>query len=403
MANNLQPTILVKKADGTKVRVSLDEYKKMRGGGNEEDVLKKEESGMENDVREMTNDNTQIPNNIQMTNDKPVEQVVEKPSPVTLVPEVKKEIKKDDLMVETSHELANFTPVTDIFHDQAAANFEWGEKDHKSLLEEDIAEVEKLKSTGSVHVGGHDLQEHIKMPSVGIEDDLRNRAKSLVISWQKGIRNDNQLLDYAMRDAGHGGLGLDDEQASRFLQSVKGSRNNLDNLFAIVFEKKKQKVEPEVIIKKEVLQNNLTEEVPKINNNIPESGFSKPFYHTAPVDVAHDATPPENIDSKTVGPKQEMASFSLVDYRRLAKDPKMSANMLLSKLNGWKTESFLMFLDAVDGWNQSPLNKMYTETTVEAINSHLTVAQVLQSKNSANFLTLPEYESVVEVDKSVIV
>ena len=32
MADSKQPTILVKKADGTKVRVSLEEFKKMRAG-----------------------------------------------------------------------------------------------------------------------------------------------------------------------------------------------------------------------------------------------------------------------------------------------------------------------------------------------------------------------------------
>ena len=50
MADTKQQTILVKKADGTKVRVSLDEFKRMR-----------------NEEKEKTNNNKQIPNNIQNT------------------------------------------------------------------------------------------------------------------------------------------------------------------------------------------------------------------------------------------------------------------------------------------------------------------------------------------------
>jgi len=412
MADTKQPTILIKKADGTKVRVTLDEFRKMRSEGNEE--------------KEMINDNKQISNNTQITNSKPVEKVEEKSSSVTLLKEevqepivlIKKEpepIVEDELMVETPHELTMTTPVTDIFMDEAAANFEWNERDNKSLLEEDTVEVDKLKKQGKVHVGGHDLQEHIKMPSVGIDEDLENRAKSLVISWKKGIRNDNQFLDYAMRDVNHGGLGLDSEQANRFLTKSKDSKVNLDNLFDIVFEKNKKKANQEEIVaeKKEDTPTQLVdreeakpEQVISENktvNNVLAMDFSKPFSHSIPSSVVQDVTSPEDLENKTTGPQEEIAGFSLVDYRRLAKDPKKCADMLFSKFVGWKADSFLLYLDTLDGWKGSFLNKMYVDTTVEAINKKMSVLQVLQTKDPANFITLAEYESLVDINSKLVV
>ena len=401
MADTKQPTILIKKADGTRVRVTLDEFKKMRDGG-----MGKEEWGTpknfvsgqarneEKDIDKTKNNKEQDTNKFQIPNSKPIE--IEKKE------EVQKPLVEDELMVETPHELTMTSPVTDIFMDEAAANFEWNEKDNKSLLEEDTKEVEDLKKQGKVHVGGHDLQEHIKMPSVDIDEDLKNRAKSLVISWKKGIRNDNQFLDYAMRDVNHGGLGLDEEQANRFLTKSKDSKVNLDNLFEIVFEKK---------VKKEaMLVENIPEKIesvakPKILD-IPVASsveFSKPYSHTVPESVVQDVSSPASSETKTTGPKQEIANFSLVDYRRLARDPKKCADMLFSKFVGWKADSFLLYLDTLDGWKGSFLNKMYVDTTVEAINKKMTVKQVLQTKDPANFITLAEYESLVDINSKLVI
>ncbi|PIY93491.1 MAG: hypothetical protein COY69_01300 [Candidatus Magasanikbacteria bacterium CG_4_10_14_0_8_um_filter_32_14] len=400
MSDTKQPTILVKKADGTKVRVSLAEFKKMRTvergtlplGGQ-----------MGNGEKEMANFKDQISNQIQMTNVK--SNVIEK--------QEEKPTTENVLMVETPHELATTTPVTDIFRDEVAANFEWDERDNKSLLEEDNAEVNKLKAEGLVYVGGHDLQEHIKMLSMDFDEDLKNRAKSLLISWKKGIRNDHQFLDYATRDANHGGLGLDSEQANRLLQSSKSSKNNLENLFDIVFEKKKKLFNQKEDILKEnkyILPKDLfkEEEKPKLiipeekkSNNKLITNFSKPFLHSAPNYVVYDVTPPEQFENKTVGPRQEAASFSLIDYRRLSRDPKKSADMLLSKFVGWKEDSFLLFLDTLNGWQESPLYQMYVGTTVEAINNKMTIAQVLETKDINFFLTLGEYESLIEVNSKL--
>ncbi|MDD2656084.1 MAG: hypothetical protein PHQ18_00725 [Patescibacteria group bacterium] len=421
MADNKQQTILIKKADGTKVRVSLEEFKKMRdngGTGNEERGKGNGESGMKDEGKVMTNSKAQISNQVQVSNSKPVSDEVEIPKvveekakPVILIKEEQKQIVQDDLMVETPHELATFTPVHDIFVDEAAANFEWKNSDSESLLAVDAPEVEKLKKKGVPHVEGHDLQEHIKMPHADVTDDLKNRAKSLVISWQKGIRNDNQLLDYATRNIDHGGLGLDSEQASRFLQNVKNSKNNLDNLFEIVFEKKKKtldvsEIKAEAKIEKPVVNSmSRLDELMRTEKPIEflsEKDFSKPFSHTTPSTVVHDVASPSSFSAKTMGPKQEMESFSLVEYRRLAKDPKKCADMLMSKLNSWKSESFLLFLEVLEGWQNSPLNKMYVDTTVEAINNKKSVAEVLQAKNKNDFITLEEYQSLVDMDNRLI-
>ena len=455
MADSKQPTILVKKADGTKVRVSLEEFKKMRAGelsqggqvGNEESVKSNEERGMENpeklrigtseepsqtagksemidnEQKTMSNEPTNLQENNVPEEKVEVPQPPAPPSPPQSVTLVKKNVAEVeiDAPVADENELSTTTPVADIFVNEAAANFEWDEKDKKSLMDEDLSEVEDLKKKGAVHVGQHDLEEHIKMPAVGIEDDLKNRAKSLMISWKKGIRNEFQVMDYAMKDVEHGGLGLSEEQATRFFEKLKESKGNLDNLFEIVFEKKSNTEEPtkkeeKVVMempKKEVATKSETmTPVAKVETETPPQftmpvkkevnlDFSQPYSHTPPRSAIYDVTPPPVV-AKTTGPKQEIADFSLVDYRRLARDAEKCADMLLSKFNGWKSESFMLFLDTIDGWHMSNLFKMYVETTSEAINKNITVEQFLQNKDPKTFLTLEEYKSLIGVDSSLL-
>jgi len=131
--------------------------------------------------------------------------------------------------------------------------------------------------------------------------------------------------------------------------------------------------------------------------------FSKPYSHTVPESVVQDVSSPASSETKTTGPKQEIANFSLVDYRRLARDPKKCADMLFSKFVGWKADSFLLYMDTLDGWKGSFLNKMYVDTTVEAINKKMSVLQVLQTKDPANFITLAEYESLVDINSKLVV
>ena len=337
MSDNKQPTILVKKADGTKVRVTLDEFRKMKSRQqevNNEQVIDIESNKIQDTNKSQVSNYKQIDqNDFQEKQEEiipPITPALPEPVPaVTLVkdePTLEKE--KNDAPVAEENELATTTPVSDIFVNEAAANFEWNEKDNKSLLEEDTKEVEKLKQQGSAHVGGHDLEEHVKMPSVNLEDDLRNRAKSLIVSWKKGVRNEFQVLDYAKKDVNHGGLGLDEAQAQRFLQQIKDSKNNLDNLFDIVFEKKMQMSAPVPVVEKVVTEAKPQPILgmspsPKIDfgeeNN---QAISKPFSHTPPQSLVYDVASPRSMQERTVGPKQEIAVFGLVDYRRLSKDPK---------------------------------------------------------------------------------
>ncbi|MFA7245466.1 MAG: hypothetical protein WC070_04825 [Candidatus Magasanikbacteria bacterium] len=413
MADNKQATILVKKADGTKVRVTLEEFKKMREGekGNGETSQTSGKSGMSDNEQNVMNNEliTPLENNIQEEKMFVTSASVPLSPAVTLLENEQVLAKEqNDVPVAEENELATTTPVTDIFVNEAAANFEWGQKDNESLLEEDNKEVVALQNKGKVHVAMHDLNEHIKMPSMGIDDDMKNRAKSLLISWQKGIRNDYQILDYAKRDINHGGLGLDDDQANRFLNQIKNYKNNLDNLFEIVFEKKKQQVilntntknVVDATSKNEVLNinpENFRKEIAK-NTITDDNFFSAPFSHTPPKSVVYDVASPQSLKQKTTGPKQEISEFSLVEFRRFAKDPYKCADMLFSKFQSWKQESYLLFLDTMEGWHLSPLYNMYVRATLEAFNKHITLQQFFQTKNPNDFITFEEYKSLIELN-----
>ena len=99
-----------------------------------------------------------------------------------------------------------------------------------------------------------------------------------------------------------------------------------------------------------------------------------------------------------VGPIDEIRMFNLVDFRRLSVDPQEAADRFKQKLENLKAESYLLYMDALNAWRESPLYLEYLETVSNSLKLGKNLTVVISDKNK---IQLPEIKALVEMEKSL--
>lgn len=444
--NSQQPTILVKKADGSSVRMTLVEFKKMREKKNE--VEQKKITEVENKKGGEKKEETR--NLILETRErKVIPPAPTTPAQVNEKPKLAKPPVKDVFTVkikpkprpasnlpaeEPPHELSTTTPVKDIFVDEAkslehlstlspkhkesvvaekrgASALEskdvekkagWGEDDHKSLLEEDLLEGVKGPGVFESHKGI--LQKVLSQLDFKIPADLQSRLDMLVKLHAKGIRTDEQVLDYAQREVGTGGLGLSAENSKKLLLAVKeiagvpeGRSGRKTRAVKVPLSKPTPAMPNKETSAKPVVDpakmNVFRDKLQAVGR--PPAGQS-PWKEAKP--VLHDIRPSAEAEAKRgVGPVDEMRMFSLKDFRRLSSDTKTAKEILLQKFETLREESYLLFFEAVKAWYQSPLYKEYQAVIKQALDS----GQKIENVFSADSLQPEEFKAIVNINKQL--
>lgn len=386
-----QPTILIKKADGTTERISLQEFQKRKAlAANPAPVQK---SVQPTPVQKPQPQPVQAPARraISMVLEEPTVQQPPQPPrrPVLLVEDMlvgapAQERRAVALIEDTSEEISHFpttsteqhiatvTPVTHFFAQPATAP---RTVDHRSLLDEDENEILHIKEK---HKTTHAPTTNITFSSsVSIPSDLEARTSALVLSWKKGIRDRNQFLEYAAKPAMQGGLGLSERDAEQFFMDISGTA---------LLGKPESAIKPRPLVSSQASRSVLSSQPKKTPmNQAPQ-----------PASLIREIASTGNT-TRVMGPVEEVASFTLEDLRRLSRDPKIASSMLLAKISGWKDESYLLYLQVRDSWKTSPLFRLYIEKTVEAIEKNISILSVLQGSE----LQYEEYIAIAEVNQKM--
>ncbi|HAT03739.1 MAG TPA: hypothetical protein DCS29_03110 [Candidatus Magasanikbacteria bacterium] len=405
-----QPTILIKKADGSTVRVSLDEFRKQKKGS---ETLSTSSSDVQDVKGTLVTDEfpqIEIEKGKIIPDKQPKDVQAPRPRPVPLYTiqdlkdtqskdvetrqEVKNiEVEDNTLQVASPHELSTTAPVSRIFVDEAQAQAEEHlPMDFSSLLEEDMSEVDTLKQEGTTHETHEQLQTQVSAPRVGVVDTLEPRLKSLIISFEKGVRDEHQFVEYAMRSIEQGGLGMTEDMAYRTLSEVKKSTPQIQKQ-PIIAKKMVKQGAPSMDTSNHVVQ------PPKLTRV--DTALPPRMVHVSPPSVRHDIVPGMGVQ-KAMGPIEEIKEFTLIDLRRLSRDANTAADMLYAKFNGWKEESFLLYMDVRSAWRQSPLYREYISITTRALDTHMHVQDVIEAQSSSSGgLTFREYMGLVSFNKKL--
>lgn len=391
MADNIsQPTILIKKADGTTERITLEEFKKRKQVKREESVVPDtEERGNLSTREDVSRAKPLVAHKGQVRRPVPIIPTVATSKPasstprrvIPIIPTTTSSTATSETNVSTpssvapqavsEHHLATTTPVARIFqqpHSSSVASVAHTKKeDLRSLLDEDVSEINSLRERESVY---HVPTTQVNFSSsVVLPKDLEARASALILSWKKGIRDEYQFREYAMKSPAEGGLGLSPEDAQKLFFEISGNAT-------LVTASVPKPVPPRASA------------VPPL----PPKPSMRPV--SVPARVIQEVHTQDAVPT-VMGPREEMLSFSIDDFRRLSRDPKTAGEMVLSKFSGWKDESYLLYLQVRDSWRQSPLYRMYIDRTVEALETRQTVATVLRGGD----LSYAEYQALVEVNR----
>ncbi|GEM_PF-3531174 len=393
-----QPTILIKKSDGTTERITLEEFKKRK-------QMKRTESGV-SDTKDRSNSarETSTVSSIPHKDVPHVKPLVahkgevrrpipiiptvatskpSSPTPRRVIPiiptTVSASTSETNVSIPSSavpqvvpeQHLATTTPVARIFqHPQSSVAVpvvSTKKEDLRSLLDEDVSEINSLRERESVY---HLPTTQVNFSSsVTFPKDLEARLNALVLSWKKGIRDEHQFREYAMKSPADGGLGLSLDDTQKLFFEISGNAT--------------------------LVSASAPKPVPPRASSAPPlpPKPSIPPVH-APARVIQEVRSGDTVPA-VMGPREEILSFSIDDFRRLSRDPKTAGDMVLSKFSGWKDESYLLYLQVRDSWRQSPLYRMYIECTVRALETRQTVATVLREGQ----LSYTEYQALIEVNR----
>ncbi len=91
-----------------------------------------------------------------------------------------------------------------------------------------------------------------------------------------------------------------------------------------------------------------------------------------------DILPPKEF---VYGPIDEIKNFNLTDFRRLSSKTEEATNRLKQKFINLKEESFLFYLQALEAWQQSPLYKQYMQKICDSLNQGITLKELSKNEN----------------------
>jgi hypothetical protein len=81
-----------------------------------------------------------------------------------------------------------------------------------------------------------------------------------------------------------------------------------------------------------------------------------------------------------MGPVEELRAMTLAEFRRLAKDPSMAVEKILSRVAILSQESFERRIEGIRAWQSSPLQGMYMRLVAESFRSGTPIAELVDTK-----------------------
>ncbi len=276
------------------------------------------------------------------------------------------------------------------------------------------------------------------------EELLQKRAQSLLKARLKAIRDSDDTKAMLTRPPKVGGLGLDPDLASNVVASLDQVASTLTSRGAVRPPEPPAPIPPPPIPKVESVRPTpkprLTRGLPPDNlpttdatpeavvkpSSVPPPPLHRPADIPPPPTAAvvtpapRPATPPSPAPAPLVtrerqperpamadisrpavqvmGPAGEMSSLTLVEFRRLGQGAADSARRLIEKFHHYQKESFALWAQAVNGWRQSEVHRIYLDMGRQSLEQGIPIAKVVQQRAAAGLPYLSEHEFSIVAD-----
>lgn len=268
---------------------------------------------------------------------------------------------------------------------------------------------------------------------------LQKRAVSLLKARLKAIRDSEDTKAMLIRAPKVGGLGLDPDLAGNVVTSLDQVAARLTSRGAVRPPVAQPPIPPPVVPKVETLRPApmppLTRGLPPENlpttSTAPLSSFTEqprmapPFRRPADIPAPPSMQPPAKPAPRPIptpvrpspslvtrerqperpamadisrpnvpamGPAGEMSSLTLVEFRRLGQGAADSSRRLLDKFRHYQKESFPLWAQAVNGWRQSEVHRIYLDMGRQSLDQGTPISQVIQQRAAAGLPYLSDHE-----------
>ncbi|MDO8626652.1 MAG: hypothetical protein Q7K39_04370 [Candidatus Magasanikbacteria bacterium] len=251
---------------------------------------------------------------------------------------------------------------------------------HTSLLEEDapISKADDLVAVSAPRVD--QVDKVITSLSFTVPADFVNRLRSLAQLRLKDVRTTAQTKDAAMRPLLQGGLALAEPEANE-LEAACAALLAPSNLEAQI--KRQPPAEPGI----PVLVNKPSAPAPSALFKISKGPLAK--------------VPMNDVVSRDVevSPIDEIRLFNLIDLRRLGSAPAEAASRLRQKFLNLREESILFYLDSLTAWRESPLFSDYIKFLASAAQNNKSLATA--AANTAGGITPEEVLAIAHLNQEL--
>ncbi|MBI5230245.1 MAG: hypothetical protein HY981_03045 [Candidatus Magasanikbacteria bacterium] len=106
---------------------------------------------------------------------------------------------------------------------------------------------------------------------------------------------------------------------------------------------------------------------------------------------------------RLVGPLEEIRTLTLVDFRRLSRDPQVAVDKIHSKVELLGEESFEKKVKGVLAWRASEVNQLYNTLLNESLTNKKSIKEVLAARASRKepTLTPEEFQAVMNLNRQL--
>lgn len=275
----------------------------------------------------------------------------------------------------------------------------FGKEDAKSLLEDEMP-ASGIKSAVSDRLA--EAKEIVQKSGLKLNVDPEKRLIGLVQLRLKDIRSEDEARDWMMMPENQMGIGLGKEQAQKILKLIEEKKKGADPIKDVPVLKKplgtptalaKEDREPFPAVSS---PNNpfihASHNLPKTREDT-ENFIVKNNNQARP--IMRDITPAKPMN---LGPVDEIRYFTLTDFRRLSSNPEESAVRLKQKFINLKEESYLLFINSLEAWRQSPLFIDYVNASVEALNTKTKLTGGAKNEK----ITIEEINALIKMEKDLL-
>ena len=116
-----------------------------------------------------------------------------------------------------------------------------------------------------------------------------------------------------------------------------------------------------------------------------------------------DFNPPPKQPVNLTGPIEELQSFSLDNFRRLANSPSEQGAKLLSKINVLEKDSVTKKAQGIEAWRNSPIYRQYLSIGTDSLSQGKDVAAIIAQyqQNNQETLTMEEFSAISDLNKNL--